>query len=121
MSVRFPIAGRVVLSAALLLLPWAASAQSLTVSPATLNVQAAPGGSIPSQTVTITKSGGGKWSITNIAPWITVSRTSGSNSGTTTVNFLTTNRPPASVTGALAFTVSTPTSTPVNVLVNLTV
>src|SRR4029079_18705777 len=71
---------------------------------------------------TIGKSGGGalRWSITNIAPWVSLSQTKGTNSGTITVNVGTSNRPTSSAMYPI-FTVTAPTSAAVTVYVNLTV
>ena len=110
--------------ATLLILPVVASAQTLSISPTTLSVQASPGNAVASQTVTVGKSGNGalKWSVANVASWVTVSPQSGINSGTLTVAFNTSpSLMPASSGTYAAFTVTAPTSSPVVVRVNLTI
>jgi parallel beta-helix repeat protein len=116
------VIGGVLIAVATLFVPLSVSAQSVVVNPTTLNVSAVPGSSVSSQSVTIGKSGGGalRWSIINIAPWVNLSQTRGTNSGTITVNFGTSNRPTSSGTYPI-FTVTAPTSPSVTVSVNLTV
>ena len=122
MNSRSVIIGRVLIVVAALFVPWSVSAQGLVVTPTSFNVSAAPGGSVAAKIVTIKKSGGGtlRWSIVNIAPWVNLSQAKGVNSGTTTVNFTTSNRPPNSGNYPI-FTVTAPTSPSVTVYVNLTV
>ena len=94
MKSRFILVGLLIAVAALFA-PLSVSAQSLVLNPTSLNVSAAPGSTVPSQIVTIAKSGGGalRWSIVNVAPWVSLSQVKGTNSGTITVNFGTSNRP----------------------------
>jgi parallel beta-helix repeat protein len=122
MSSRFVIIGRVLIAVAAWGVPLSVSGQSAVVNPTTLIVSAAPGSSVPSKTVTIGKSGGGalRWSIINIAPWVNLSQIKGTNSGSITVNFGTSNRPTSSGNYPI-FTVTAPTSPSVTVYVNLTV
>ena len=122
MGPRSVASGRVLIAVAAWFVPLSVSAQSAVVNPTTLNVSAASGSSVPSQIVTIGKAGGGalRWSITNIAPWVSLSQTKGTNSGAITVNFGTSNRPTSSGTYPI-FTVTAPTSPSVIVSVNLTV
>src|SRR5215218_3897434 len=107
MKSRFILVGLL----AALFAPLSVSAQSLVVNPTSLNVSAAPGSTVPSQVVTIAKSGGGalKWSIVNVAPWVSLSQVKGTNSGTITVNFGTSNRPISSAIYPI-FTLTAPTS-----------
>jgi parallel beta-helix repeat protein len=121
MKSRFILVGLLIAVAALFA-PLSVSAQSLVVNPTSLNVSAAPGSTVPSQIVTIAKLGGGalRWSIVNVAPWVSLSQVKGTNSGTITVNFGTSNRPASSAIYPI-FTVTAPTSPSVTVYVNLTV
>jgi hypothetical protein len=85
-----------------------------------LNVSAAAGSSVPSQNVTISRSGGGalRWSINSLVNWVQVSPVKGTDSGAVTVNFGT-NRPTSSGTYPI-FTVKSQSQS-ATVSVNLTV
>jgi hypothetical protein len=123
MNVRSVISCRVLLTLVALSVPLLASAQSMEVSPTTLNVQYSPGTSVPSQSILIKKTSNGstlKWTITNLASWVTVSQTSGGNSGKVVVGFKPSLMP--TTTGLYtAFTVTSPTSPAITVKINLTV
>src|SRR5262245_49792805 len=86
---RFAIRLLTVVAAALMLPP-SVSAQQLSVSPTTINVQGSAGTTLPAQTFDISNGGNGslKWSIAPPAvSWVSVSPTSGVQRGTVTVSF----------------------------------
>ena len=105
---------------AALILPLSVSAQAvLSVTPASLSIQANVGQNVPSQTVNIDNDGNQalKWSIASPTTWISVSPTSGVQRGTVTVSF-SSNLPAGNHSGS--FTVTTPESA-VTVPVQLTI
>ena len=108
------------LGIAALALPWTASAQSLSVSPTSLSVQAVQGTQPASQTIYIVYCSNGalKWSIsTPNVSWIQLSQTSGVQRQRITVSF-SSNLAAGSYSGS--FAVSTSQST-IPVAVQLTV
>src|SRR6185436_15216656 len=99
MHSRSVISARVLIAVAALFVPLSVFGQTLVVNPTSLNVSAAAGSSVPSQNVTISRSGGGalRWSINSLVNWVQVSPVKGTDSGAVTVNFGT-NRPTSSGT-----------------------
>jgi hypothetical protein len=70
-----------------LMLPLSVSAAGLSVSPSSVTAEAYVGQNATSQTAEVTKSG--QWSVVQGANWLSVSPTSGPNSATLTLSFLT--------------------------------
>jgi len=120
MHLRSVISARVLIAVAALFVPLSVFGQTLVVNPTSLNVSAAAGSSVPSQNVTISRSGGGalRWSINSLVNWVQVSPVKGTDSGAVTVNFGT-NRPTSSGTYPI-FTVKSQSQS-ATVSVNLTV
>ena len=108
--------------AIVVLAPLTASAQSISASPTTLTVTAAPGAAVPSQNVTLRKSGNGResWTIGSVASWVRVSPMSGGESATLVVSYVTSSLPSASGPYPL-FTITPSKGSPITVSANLTV
>ena len=92
MNLRSGTVRVVVFAMAALILPLSAGAQTLSVSPTSINVQASAGSAIPSQSISISNVGNRalKWSVAPLtASWLRVSPTSGvgGQSDTVTVSF----------------------------------
>jgi parallel beta-helix repeat protein len=123
MNVRSPKSLLCLIALAALILPSPASAQSiLSVSTNSLSFQASIGANPASKTVQVTNTGKGalKWSVP--APgvnWLTVSPTSGTNSGTLTVSVRTSAF--AAGTYTTSFRVNSSTGAYSTVTVNVTV
>src|SRR5262245_18427901 len=96
---RIMCARFVVLFFAAILLPASIGAQTLSVTPTSVSVQANAGTNAPSQTVQVRKTGAGalRWSIPvpngGWPSWLSVPPTSGMNNGTLILTFTTSSLP----------------------------
>lgn len=92
----------------------------LSVTPAAMTFNAAPGGALPpSQPLSISNAGGGtlSWTVSDNATWLALSPGSGTNAGTVTVSVTSTGMPagsyPATITVAAGSAEGAPASIPV--------
>jgi hypothetical protein len=97
---------------------------TIGVSPASMSFSATVGGANPpSQSLSITNTGGGtlNWSASSNASWLSVSPTSGTAPSTATVSVNITGLAVGTYNGAITITAAGATNTPVTVPVTLTV